>query len=419
MIVHQPIKSITRGRVRISAFIEIEGRPELSDTLWFEFPADMSESVSGQSNAFAAALLPAAMALGRPLAVRGGVSPKLLAGLGKVQDLFHGWLPAAFSKIDIHCERLEVESADTAGAAPAAAFSGGIDSFFTLITHLPRRAADPGQRLKYILFVHGFDIPSADRRTYGLARESYEKMAAGLGVRLIAAASNFRDLRLTRSVPWDMACGPALIGAALSLAPVFSRFFVPSTHRHAEHLVQGCHPLVDPNFSTETLEVVHDGIDFSRSQKTKVIAEFQPSYDNLRVCWVKPDGVRNCGRCQKCLRTMIALDLLGALPRYTTFSRPLPKKLDNWVLTCENDVIFAEDVRELAVERGAVGLAADIERAVRRSRSTIALAEKISGALGWRGHWLEKAVCYGLFLFHGPAVWSELYMRFRPRRPGG
>jgi hypothetical protein len=44
----------------------------------------------------------------------------------------------------------------------------------------------------------------------------------------------------------------------------------------------------------------------------------------LRVCYKNPNGIYNCGRCEKCMRTMIALRAVGAQGRCKT----LPNDLD-------------------------------------------------------------------------------------------
>lgn len=47
---------------------------------------------------------------------------------------------------------------------------------------------------------------------------------------------------------------------------------------------------------------------------------------HLRVCTDNPGQVYNCGRCPKCLRTMVNLRIVGALERCPTFARPLDLK---------------------------------------------------------------------------------------------
>ena len=65
-------------------------------------------------------------------------------------------------------------------------------------------------------------------------------------------------------------------------------------------------------FSTDGFRVVHDGAGFSRTQKVQVISAWPAGVENLRVCWEgnRPGG--NCGRCEKCLRTMLNFRAVGA-----------------------------------------------------------------------------------------------------------
>ena len=51
----------------------------------------------------------------------------------------------------------------------------------------------------------------------------------------------------------------------------------------------------------------------TRMQKLKKVTEYAPSYKYLNVCLKDGD---NCGRCEKCVRTMTGLDALGKLDLY-------------------------------------------------------------------------------------------------------
>ena len=53
----------------------------------------------------------------------------------------------------------------------------------------------------------------------------------------------------------------------------------------------------------------------SRIEKVRLISDFEQSYDWLLVCWLQ---IPNCGKCGKCIRTMLELDFVGKLERYRT-----------------------------------------------------------------------------------------------------
>ena len=69
---------------------------------------------------------------------------------------------------------------------------------------------------------------------------------------------------------------------------------------------------------------MHDAVDVTRPQKVRALAEHQVALDHLRVCFKNKNGAYNCGRCEKCMRTMIALAGANALERCKT----LPSRLD-------------------------------------------------------------------------------------------
>jgi hypothetical protein len=70
------------------------------------------------------------------------------------------------------------------------------------------------------------------------------------------------------------------------------------------------------------LQIQHDGILLTRLDKTKLVADWNVALQNLRVCnktnLIKPDAL-NCGQCEKCVRTMLALVSLGMLDKTRAF----------------------------------------------------------------------------------------------------
>jgi hypothetical protein len=71
------------------------------------------------------------------------------------------------------------------------------------------------------------------------------------------------------------------------------------------------------------MQVVCDIDAATRIDKVLAIARNETALKHLRVCWQNPHGAYNCGRCEKCMRTMVALKLAGVLDRCRTFDAPL------------------------------------------------------------------------------------------------
>jgi hypothetical protein len=124
--------------------------------------------------------------------------------------------------------------------------------------------------------------------------------------------------------------------------------------------------MLDGMFSTDELEVYHDA-PATRPAKVAWLARERPELlPYLKVCFHE-DRSDNCGRCPKCLTTMLSLEAAGALGLATGF----PREIDRAALA-ELDVSGLqprEEFREIEWrlgERGADPLAGLVADALRR-----------------------------------------------------
>jgi hypothetical protein len=135
-------------------------------------------------------------------------------------------------------------------------------------------------------------------------------------------------------VAWPSWLGSILAAPALALASGFRRYYIGSAEGCKRLGAYGSNPLTDPFHSTDTLQIIHDGGESTRIQKLDAIAGWPITWDRLRVCRtrraenvnVKGRAIENCGACEKCVRTMLALSMLGKLDRFTTFQRRLTQR---------------------------------------------------------------------------------------------
>jgi hypothetical protein len=66
------------------------------------------------------------------------------------------------------------------------------------------------------------------------------------------------------------------------------------------------------------MRIRYDGLSLSRLDKTILIADWDVALQNIRVCGPNWPG-ENCGCCEKCVRTMLALQALGVLDKTKAF----------------------------------------------------------------------------------------------------
>jgi len=92
--------------------------------------------------------------------------------------------------------------------------------------------------------------------------------------------------------------------------------------------------MIDHWLSTETLQVIHFGAPLSRIEKVAAISTWQPAsnscvFVSTRVIELE---LNNCCKCEKCIRTMVMLEICGTLKYFKTFRQPFGRwDIIRWV----------------------------------------------------------------------------------------
>jgi hypothetical protein len=313
--------------------------------LWFKAPPGVL--LAPRIEPFLPMALMGAMAAGEALEVAPElpVSPRLLEGLGQVQDILHVWNP--------RLHKVEVKA--TSGPPPerragtAVFFSGGVDATYSFLQH--------EDEVTHLVTIHGLDIPIRDETRFPRVEAQGRAFAARFSKLFVPVGTNARDFGETHRLGFHLFHGAILAGTALALG--FGRTFVGSSSTYGDLVPWGTHPLLDPLWSTEASALVHDGAEAGRAEKLLRIAARPEALTSLRVCFENTSET-NCGRCEKCLRTMMALRLLGkSTPTLPTLSSMEP--LRRVRIQEESEVSLFTDNLRLAREKGD----RDAERAIR------------------------------------------------------
>jgi hypothetical protein len=181
----------------------------------------------------------------------------------------------------------------------------------------------------------------------------------------VIAESNVYTIAL-RHLPWSGPRGVTVLGSqviahALALAPLVRRFYIAPPG--AVWPFEGTHPDLDPLWSTESLDVVHEPCP-DRFEKTRAIAGVPAVLEALHVCSERRGDPGNCGRCAKCVVTALALDASGQRGRCRTLTSPTPSMVrrtnvtDDWVPSFE---VVLKHTTDVEMRRAIVA-------ALRRSR---------------------------------------------------
>ena len=330
------------------------------ENVWFEVDDRYAESLTDSGNPWLACLIPLAVTLGEPLRIDRPIDRKLYDNVQELMRIWVDWYPH-LNIVPIEAEIVEAEHPITPGRM-ASFFSGGVDSFHTVLHYDASADTNLHNPIDDLIFVWGFDVPLRNRDGFARIRDSLQSAALDLGKELVVVATNLRETRCRKADFSSLAHASILSSAALVLNGFYSEVLVPSSSDHRLLRPWGSHPKTDPLYSTNRTHFVHYGFEFSRVNKTAYLTQSDVAMRSLRVCWLSDSG-GNCGVCNKCSRTKLTLALFGALERCTTFDE---KNLDlSEVATIysyrEIDIDYLRNIQAASLEMGRQDIAEAIQ----------------------------------------------------------
>jgi hypothetical protein len=314
------VATTTGTHARVSATVEWEDTPRDAAHVFIEAPAALVSGMAADANAFlAAAFVPAMEAGERRIAVDGPVCPTLRTGLLTVRDLFTYWYGSRAPGIEIEAASWALPR--TGRAERTGCFlTGGVDSLATLRRNQLLFPPTHPDYVRDAILLYGINVESDDSpATFARAVEELAPVAEAADVVLIPVYTNLRrSLNADTSFFLLKYQAALLASAAHALSARISSVLVASTHDIPHLSPWGTHPLVDEHFSSSDVRIHHDSLEMSRLAKTRLVAAWEPGLQSIKVCPSNWPGT-NCGTCEKCVRTMLALEAVGALARTRAF----------------------------------------------------------------------------------------------------
>jgi hypothetical protein len=360
------------GGVRLTGTIEQHGEERAEVYFDYDAPESFVENIA---DAFAAAMLLPSMRLGEALEIDPPLSPQTCFNLPRIRDVFCTWWP--------HLSRSEIRTtAGSVGPPPAQVraatfFSGGVDSFYSLLKHR-RGAGGLPAPLTHVIFMRGIESRLHWAEGVKASEARVREIASATAVDTIVGESNIRTVlqRNAAFLGWETCyLGSALAAAALPLSADLAYVCIPAGDSYNNPIPWGTTALVDEMYSTERLRLIHDGAELTRSGKLAKILEWDRDLvlAHLRVCVDNRGGPFNCGKCYKCVRTAVALRILGAWADARTFPT---KSTAHWERAMAQDhLTMIDDNLAFANERGAdpeiLAMLRRVSRSRRRRRAVV------------------------------------------------
>lgn len=216
------------------------------------------------------------------------------------------------AKIELRAETYETTAVPQEAAGIC--FSGGVDSFYTLL-----KKGSP----KYLVSAVPFDQPSSSIETFKVVRKRLETVAQAVGSIPITVRSNVIEHPSFRIHQLLDTHSPVLASLGHLLSRYIGSISISPSYHKTEIATHACRSHLDALSSSKSLEVVHH-VDTWRRERVAAIADWQLARENLFVCFNKLGLNRNCSRCEKCIRTMLDLHILGKLESFKVFDQSVP-----------------------------------------------------------------------------------------------
>lgn len=292
--------------------------------LWWEYEGEQAilpPPLISQDMA-ATALIFYAMRRGRNLHILGKVSHSLLANLEELNACWVVWRPDLYKRIAITCDeevtQWDVQPPQSQDMA-IAAFSGGVDASFSMLRHHNRNVGRRSKKILSGVLIQGMDIPLSEDHAFSIARENAASMLDSLGLPLVTAKTNWRAIA---EGDWEMEFGTAVSTCLRAWQGVVGAAILGSDEDYSRLVLPwGGNPITYSMLSSTDFDVVYDGGDFARTEKVEYLSTWQHGINGLRVCWQGPQTGRNCGVCEKCMRTKL---------NFMAVDKPLPLSLPGY-----------------------------------------------------------------------------------------
>ncbi len=259
-------------------------------------------------------LLPAMKARAGVVEADGLIDQRFLDGMNRIQQVFQSWKPN-YAQVEFKHVGIVPKDRKEAGKS-GAFFSGGLDSYYTFLHHL--------DELSSIIYLDGFDTPLGEHSMRERVIANCRNIGERFGKQVIVLETNARQF-MENFVTWSFSHGSVIGSAGLLLMPEYERLYIAGSGLPLDRDPFGSHPDLDPNWSTELLEFIHDE-ELDKIDKCRLIGQSEVALETLHVCLRAPARGLNCGECEKCLRSQVYLQVVGAADRCTAFPGPLNLK---------------------------------------------------------------------------------------------
>lgn len=278
-------------------------------TFYFDLLGDTDVPTPQVLDGFVLGVMFLAMQQGRTVKVHGKMSRSAIFNLAELQSSWACWRPEKYRRVDILPDEIVDVPAIQPPPRAISAFSGGVDGTFTAIRHMRKQMGNASYPLTDVMLVHGFDVPLGKPEAFGLLLKRIRPLVDELGLGMKLVRTNLRE---ASGQDWEDSFGAQLAACLHNYSHDYNYALIGSGEPYPEVVHPwGSTPDTVYLMSGDQMHLVLDGSAYSRTEKLAEIVRLPTAQRTLKVCWEGADPDRNCGQCEKCLRTKLNFLAVG------------------------------------------------------------------------------------------------------------
>ena len=319
--------------------------------LWVSVPEEYGDWLTDDVyDAFMIAMLYPAMYYKENITVEGCVSEKLYDNVTKfVQRCEQAYIGNSLSIIDIQVAGFK-EAMKTNNLI-GAGFTAGIDAFTTLYDRYVLEEKENFKLTALFFFnvgTHGGGGEKARKKFH--TRYNYLlPLTQEVGLPFVPMDSNLFDFYIFE---WEYDAGVLCRAfGILSFERVLRKYYIAYDYSFWEivHMTSADYASITDmtnylHLGTEHLEILIDGTQYRRSEKTEKLLQYPPFMKYVNVCVGRTESAKNCSLCHKCMRTQLTLDILNRLEDFDSVFYLDRFRKKRFAYKCQTVVQRKEDI---------------------------------------------------------------------------
>ena len=296
IVINSPVVSYFDDTVKLKCNIFIDKEYDFS--FLFNGVKDLNITVEP----FLVMLLPIAMKLNMDIDVNGVVSDRLLIGINQTQRILQGIYFNNIVNINVKSIK-KYQSCINNDFKQGLFFSFGLDSWYSFCMN----------SIDTLIFVSSI---KPNRSKSAMDKFFLDKLNMLFKIRNISyifVRNNIRDKLLRLFGDWELLHRFYYNGIALFFSKVFDLIYISSGYKYRTATIEkNIWSMFHSLLLNKEIDIISDGGEAGRIEKIDKISSDDIAVKYLKVCQkAKHWEFFNCCSCNKCIRTMLAIELLN------------------------------------------------------------------------------------------------------------